>query len=63
MDYCVFPANLAWTMAFTHEDGWLGPYFAKHPDYSKLIAQEAELHSIRQRKNREIKRAKQNGWL
>src|SRR5215204_627443 len=23
MDYCVFPANLAWTMAFTHEDGWL----------------------------------------
>lgn len=22
-DYYVFPTNLAWTMAFTHEDGWL----------------------------------------
>ncbi|KQZ28192.1 DUF4275 family protein [Duganella sp. Root1480D1] len=24
-DFYVFPSNLAWTMAFTHEDGWLGP--------------------------------------
>jgi hypothetical protein len=26
-DFCVFPESLEWTMAFTHEDGWLGPYF------------------------------------
>jgi hypothetical protein len=36
MDYFVFPTNLAWTMAFTHEDGRLGPYFARHPDYDRL---------------------------
>lgn len=35
-DFYVFPKNLAWTMAFTHEDGWLGPYFAKHPQFLKL---------------------------
>ncbi len=35
-DYYVFPPNLAWTMAFTHEDGWLGPYFARHRDYTNL---------------------------
>ena len=27
-DYLVFPPNLDWTMAFTHEDGWLGPYYS-----------------------------------
>ncbi|WP_313920215.1 DUF4275 family protein [Tahibacter sp.] len=37
-DYLVFPANFAWTMAFTHEAGWLGPYFARHPDYARLTA-------------------------
>lgn len=36
MDFYVFPKNLAWTMAFTHEYGWLGPYFAKHQAYEKL---------------------------
>ena len=35
-DYLVFPRNLAWTMAFTHEDGWLGPYFARHPTFDQL---------------------------
>lgn len=24
----VCPPDFAWTMAFTHEDGWLGPYFS-----------------------------------
>lgn len=62
-DYCVFPANLAWTMAFTHEDDWLGPYFAKHSNYSKLVAQEAEQDRARQQKAREVERAKQKGWL
>ena len=62
-DYCVFPVNLAWTMAFTHEDGWLGPYFAKHPDYSKLVALEAEQHRARQQKAREVERARHRGWL
>ena len=35
-DYYVFPKNLAWCMCFSHEDGWLGPTFAKHPSYEKL---------------------------
>jgi hypothetical protein len=35
-DYYIFPKNLAWTMVFTHEDGWLGPFFAKHRDFEKL---------------------------
>lgn len=35
-DFQVFPKNLAWTMSFTHEYGWLGPYFAYHAEYEKL---------------------------
>ena len=35
-DFYIFPKNLAWTFAFTHEHGWLGPYFAKHPNYENL---------------------------
>jgi hypothetical protein len=35
-DYYVFPPNMAWTMCFTHEDGWLGPYFARHPKWEQL---------------------------
>ncbi|MDR2637703.1 MAG: DUF4275 family protein [Zoogloeaceae bacterium] len=63
MDYCVFPVNMAWTMAFTHEDGWLGPYFATHPDYKKLVAQDAERLRALQQKAKEIEHAKQRGWL
>ena len=44
-DYYVFPRNLAWTMVFTHEDGWLGPYFAKHPQFEKL--QDDNLNLVR----------------
>lgn len=51
-DYYVFPANMAWVMAFTHEEGWLGPYFAK--DLEK-----AEEH---ERKAREKLAAVQKGW-
>lgn len=29
LDLTVFPGSLEWTMAFTHEIGWLGPYFAR----------------------------------
>jgi hypothetical protein len=29
LDIYVWPPDLAWTMAFTHEDGWLGPYFSQ----------------------------------
>lgn len=41
-DYYVFPENLAWTMAFTHEDGWLGPYFARHPRFERLNAENVQ---------------------
>ena len=27
LDFHVFPKNFAWSMAFTHEDGWIGPKF------------------------------------
>jgi hypothetical protein len=29
LDIYVWPEGLTWTMAFTHEDGWLGPYFSR----------------------------------
>jgi hypothetical protein len=57
-DYYVFPPNLAWTMAFTHEDGWLGPYFARHPDFAKLEAENQ--HKLQ--KHRQAEAARQKGW-
>lgn len=57
-DYYVFPPNLAWTMAITHEDGWLGPYFALHPDHVKLSA----ANQSKLRKAREAEAARQKGW-
>jgi hypothetical protein len=57
-DYYVFPRNLAWTMAFTHEDGWLGPYFARHPDFAKL--NEENMRKIR--KAEEAAEAKRKGY-
>lgn len=27
-DALVVPSDFSWTMAFTHEDGWFGPYFS-----------------------------------
>lgn len=63
-DYYIFPPNLAWTMAFTHEDGYLdGPYFAEHPNYKALNRDNLECIETRLRKDKEIERAKQNGWL
>ena len=57
-DYYVFPPNFAWTMAFTHEAGWLGPYFARHPDPEALDrANEAAV-----RKLKEAEQARKNGW-
>jgi hypothetical protein len=58
-DFLVFPPNMAWTMAFTHEDGWLGPYFAKHSQYDKLNQENVK----KIEKARAIEQAKQRGWL
>ncbi len=58
-DYYVFPANMAWTMAFTHEEGWLGPYFARHPNNKKL---ESENEKLRE-KERQKELARSNGWM
>ena len=41
-DFYVFPENLAWTMAFTHEYKGCGPYFAKHRDFVTLNKQNCE---------------------
>ena len=57
-DYYVFPPNLAWTMAFTHEDGWLGPYFARHWNFEALDRENA----ARVRKEHEAQAAKLKGW-
>lgn len=57
-DAVIFPLNLAWTMAFTHEDGWIGPIFARHPRWDQLNAD--NLAQIRKRQ--EIERARQKGW-
>lgn len=58
-DFYVFPPNMAWTMAVTHEDGWLGPYFAKHHDYLALNQQNID----RIQKVQAIERARQKGWM
>mgnify|MGYP001439648782 CR=1 FL=1 len=57
-DFYVFPPNLAWTMAFTHEDGWLGPYFARHPDYVRLN----QGNLARLQKAQEAAAARAKGW-
>jgi hypothetical protein len=45
-------------MAFTHEDGWLGPYFARHASYQGLNAE--NLAKILKAKKAEEARLK--GW-
>ena len=57
-DYYVFPVNMAWTMAFTHEEGWLGPYFAFHPNFGALEKENEQL--LEKKRQKEI--AKQKGW-
>lgn len=47
MDFYVFPKNMAWSMAFTHESGWLGPYFLKHKDYQRLQKKNVEALNAR----------------
>ena len=69
-DAYVFPRNLAWTMAFTHEDGWMGPYFARHPDHARLdaanreaVARRAAQARATAQKQAEIEAARRKGWL
>jgi hypothetical protein len=59
MDCYVFPPNFAWTMAFTHEEGMFGPYFAKHANCEQLNSE----NILRIRKNAAIASAKAKGWL
>jgi hypothetical protein len=58
-DAYVFPENLSWTMAFTHEEGWMGPYFAKHKDY--VLLEEKNKHHLE--KLKQIELAKSKGWM
>jgi len=57
-DYLVFPSNLEWTMAFTHEAGWLGPYFAFHRNARALHRENAGLLT----KSRQSEAARRRGW-
>lgn len=58
-DAYVFPENFSWTMAFTHEEGWMGPYFAKHKNYAHL----EEKNKYHIEKLQQIETAKKNGWM
>ena len=60
-DYLVFPRNMAWTMAFTHEDGWLGPYFAKHRNFKDLSRENERLLEQQLKKQKEVAIAKEKG--
>ena len=69
-DWFLFPPNLAWTMAFTHEDGWIGPFFAMHPDHARLdalnraeLARQQACAKAQERKEREIDEARKRGWI
>jgi hypothetical protein len=62
MDYCVFPPDLAWTMAFTHE-GWLGPYFAMHSNYEAMMEKAKQKQLVADRKALELSHARQKGWM
>lgn len=53
-DFHVFPKNMAWSMSFTHEDGWIGPLFSKHKEYEKLnkkTSDQLQLWSVNTYKN------------
>jgi hypothetical protein len=45
-------------MAFTHEDGWLGPYFARHERFSELNRD----NEMKIRKACEAEAARLKGW-
>jgi hypothetical protein len=62
-DYYVFPPNLAWTVAITHEDGWLGPYFATHRDYKLLNQENVTKYQARLLKAEQLALAKSKGWV
>jgi hypothetical protein len=40
-DIYVWPDGLDWTMAFTHEDGWFGPYFSRR-EWVEVSLEQAE---------------------
>lgn len=58
-DFYVFPTNLAWTLARTHEEIWLGPYFARHPDYETLN----RANQMALKKAQMIREARGKGWV
>ncbi|MGI4856590.1 MAG: DUF4275 family protein [Janthinobacterium lividum] len=57
-DFYVFPINLAWTLARTHEETWLGPYFARHPDYGALN----RANQMALKKAQMVRDARGKGW-
>ncbi len=57
-DWLVFPTNLAWTAAFTHEDGWLGPFFARSNRFAELELQNRQALA----KQAQAAEAKRKGW-
>lgn len=58
-DWFVFPPNFAWTMAFTHEDGWIGPLFGRHAEGARLDRENLAALG----KQRAIAVARSKGWL
>jgi hypothetical protein len=62
-DYYVFPENLAWTFAVTHEEGWLGPYFARHIDYARLNQINVRNFKAYINKQQQLALARSKGWV
>ena len=57
-DWLVFPSNFAWTAAFTHMDGWLGPFFARGSTFAELDLQNRQALA----KQAQVAEAKRKGW-
>ena len=45
-------------MCLTHEDGWLGPYFAHHPEWEQLD----QINQSTLQKSREKAAARRKGY-
>lgn len=51
-DLYLFPESLEWTMVFTHEDGWCGPYFSRKAWVANPPTPPPKAHASRKRKVR-----------
>ena len=46
-DILIWPIGFAWTMAFTHEDDWFGPYFSRREWVDPFAPNQSPLQTLR----------------